>query len=103
VAGQVRVRPDAVFPRARIAVFLDGCYWHACEEHGTRPASNTDYWLPKLARNVARDRRVDDALAAAGWTVVRVWEHESAAAAADRVAGLVLGSCRSRKSAARRS
>jgi DNA mismatch endonuclease, patch repair protein len=89
-AGHVRVRPDAVFTRAKVAVFLDGCYWHACNTHGTRPASNADYWVPKLANNVARDRRVDEALAAAGWTVVRVWEHESAIAAADRVAALVV-------------
>jgi len=70
------VRTDIVFPRARIAVFSDGCFWHACPEHGTSPRSNPDYWAPKLSRNVERDRRVDQALREAGWTVVRVWEHE---------------------------
>ncbi len=76
VAGDVRVRPDVVFTRRRVAAFLDGCFWHACAEHGTNPASNSDYWIPKLRRNVERDRLVEGALTAAGWTVVRVWEHE---------------------------
>lgn len=89
VAGEVRVRPDVVFPRRRIAVFSDGCWWHACPEHGTSPRSNVDYWLPKLVRNVERDRRVDAALRAAGWTVVRVWEHEDPEDAAKRVAAPV--------------
>lgn len=71
-----RVRPDVAFTRARVAVFVDGCFWHACPEHGTRPASNAWYWAPKLARNVERDRTADALLAKAGWTVVRIWEHE---------------------------
>jgi DNA mismatch endonuclease (patch repair protein) len=71
-----RVRPDIAFTARRVAVFVDGCFWHACPEHGTKPASNTWYWGPKLARNVERDRAADVALAAAGWRVVRVWEHE---------------------------
>jgi DNA mismatch endonuclease, patch repair protein len=72
-----RVRPDIAFTARRVAVFVDGCFWHACPEHGTKPASNTWYWGPKLARNVERDRAADAALTAAGWRVVRVWEHES--------------------------
>jgi DNA mismatch endonuclease, patch repair protein len=72
-----RVRPDIVFTARRVAVFVDGCFWHACPQHGTKPAANTWYWEPKLARNVQRDRAADAALAAAGWKVVRVWEHES--------------------------
>lgn len=71
-----RARPDIVFTRARIAVFVDGCFWHSCPQHGTRPATNTDYWNPKLERNAARDRRNTEALTSAGWTVIRIWEHD---------------------------
>jgi DNA mismatch endonuclease, patch repair protein len=71
-----RVRPDIAFTARRVAVFVDGCFWHVCPEHGTKPASNTWYWGPKLTRNVERDRTADAALLAAGWQVVRVWEHE---------------------------
>lgn len=70
------VRPDVVFTRARVAVFIDGCFWHCCPVHGNVPRANTEYWVPKLARNAARDRDVNAALVAAGWTVVRGWEHE---------------------------
>jgi DNA mismatch endonuclease (patch repair protein) len=73
--GVLRAVPDVVFPRARVAVFVDGCLWHCCPEHGSSPRANASYWLPKLAANVARDSRVNLALEAAGWTVVRVWEH----------------------------
>jgi DNA mismatch endonuclease, patch repair protein len=72
-----RVRPDIAFTARRVAVFVDGCFWHCCPQHGTQPAANTWYWAPKLARNVERDRAADAALAEAGWRVVRVWEHES--------------------------
>ncbi|MCE2501104.1 MAG: DNA mismatch endonuclease Vsr [Dehalococcoidia bacterium] len=71
-----RVRPDIVFPRRRVAVFVDGCFWHACPEHGQQPRSNVAYWAPKLQRNQARDKADDDALRHAGWIVVRVWEHD---------------------------
>jgi len=76
-----RVRPDIAFTARRVAVFVDGCFWHCCPEHGSQPANNTWYWAPKLARNVERDRTADAALSAAGWNVVRVWEHESLEAA----------------------
>jgi DNA mismatch endonuclease, patch repair protein len=72
-----RVRPDIAFTARRVAVFVDGCFWHCCPLHGSQPANNTWYWEPKLARNVERDRVADAALAAAGWSVVRIWEHES--------------------------
>jgi DNA mismatch endonuclease (patch repair protein) len=72
-----RVRPDIAFTARRVAVFVDGCFWHCCPQHGSQPANNTWYWTPKLARNVERDRAADAALVAAGWSVVRVWEHES--------------------------
>lgn len=75
-AGDVKVRPDIVFTKARVAAFLDGCFWHACAQHGTRPTANAGYWLAKLRRNVERDRLVDEALIDAGWMVVRVWEHD---------------------------
>jgi DNA mismatch endonuclease (patch repair protein) len=70
-----RVRPDIAFTRRKVAVFVDGCFWHACPDHGSKPKSNEWYWSPKLARNVERDHAADDALVQAGWTVVRLWEH----------------------------
>lgn len=70
------VRPDIVFPRARLAVFIDGCYWHACPNHGTQPRRNREYWEPKLRRNVERDREVDAGLQQSGWLSLRFWEHE---------------------------
>lgn len=70
-----RVRPDLVFTRSRVAVFVDGCFWHVCPTHGREPTHNEWYWTPKLRRNVERDRIADAALTKAGWRVVRVWEH----------------------------
>ncbi|NLT07358.1 MAG: very short patch repair endonuclease [Solirubrobacterales bacterium] len=87
--GERRVRPDIVFTRARVCVFCDGCFWHGCPQHATKPRTNAEFWERKLARNVERDRQVDRALAAAGWTVVRVWEHEDPASAAARIATVV--------------
>lgn len=84
--GNVRVRPDVVFTRRKVAVFVDGCFWHVCPEHGRQPTTNAWYWSPKLAGNVARDRRADAALTEAGWTVVRIWEHESLEGALAKVA-----------------
>jgi DNA mismatch endonuclease (patch repair protein) len=78
-------RVDIVFPRVKLAVFLDGCFWHGCPQHGNNPKANTDYWRPKLARNVARDREVTRELVAAGWSVIRVWEHEDVSEAAARI------------------
>lgn len=87
--GVVKVRPDIVFTRARVVVFVDGCFWHVCPEHSRQPAVNSHYWGPKLARNVERDRRQNDALRAAGWYVLRVWEHEATAEAVERIAAAV--------------
>ncbi|MFD6389328.1 very short patch repair endonuclease [Nocardia sp. NPDC060259] len=81
VVGRRPVRPDIVFTARRVAVFVDGCFWHACPEHGRSPTTNEWYWTPKLRRNVTRDREADAALSTAGWTVVRVWEHEPVASA----------------------
>ena len=86
-----RIRPDVVFTRHRLAVFLDGCFWHCCPEHSRRPSVNTEYWEPKLARNVARDRDTDLALQAAGWRVLRAWEHERPELIADRVEAALVG------------
>lgn len=72
-----KIRADVVFARRRVAVFVDGCFWHMCPVHGNLPrGQNAGYWLAKLARNVECDRQSDAALQAGGWTVVRVWEHE---------------------------
>jgi DNA mismatch endonuclease, patch repair protein len=70
------VRPDIVFTRAKLAVFIDGCFWHVCPIHGNQPRANTDYWRPKLAINVARDLAIDEELTTSGWRVLRAWEHE---------------------------
>jgi DNA mismatch endonuclease (patch repair protein) len=78
-------RVDIVFPGARLAVFVDGCFWHGCPEHGNKPRANTPYWSVKLARNVARDAQVDAELESAGWAVIRVWEHEDVQEAAERI------------------
>ncbi len=71
-----QVRPDFIFPKLKLAVFVDGCFWHGCPKHGTKPKQNASFWAKKLAANKARDRLVTRRLRAAGWRVVRVWEHE---------------------------
>jgi len=71
------VRPDIVFTRFRLAVFLDGCFWHSCPAHGQPPKTNNEYWIPKLERNAERDREQTRLLQQAGWSVVRIWEHVS--------------------------
>lgn len=88
----VKVRPDIVFTRQRIAVFVDGCFWHRCPEHTSSPRSNQAYWLPKLKANVARDERVTAALGADGWRVERIWEHVPL----DEAVGLVEAAVRAR-------
>jgi DNA mismatch endonuclease (patch repair protein) len=79
------VRVDVAFPRAKVAIFVDGCFWHSCPIHRSSPKANADYWIPKLVENVERDRRVERELAEQGWRVVRIWEHEDPADAAARV------------------
>ena len=67
-------KPDFVFRRARVAVFVDGCFWHGCPRHATQPATRAEWWAAKLARNAQRDRAVSRVLRASGWTVLRIWE-----------------------------
>lgn len=85
-----RRRADIVFTRARVAVFIDGCFWHGCPEHYVEPKSNADYWRPKIARNMERDKESTERLEALGWTVLRFWEHEDP----ERVAALVSAAVR---------
>ncbi|MFB9392195.1 very short patch repair endonuclease [Streptomyces coeruleoprunus] len=86
VPGMPRRTIDIAFPGTRIAVFLDGCFWHGCPQHATHPKSNADWWRTKLEKNVARDRETTEHLEAAGWTVLRFWEHEAPDAVARAVA-----------------
>lgn len=82
-------RADVVFGPAKVAIFVDGCFWHACPEHGSAPKANSEWWAEKLRTNVERDRDTDARLTAAGWTVLRIWEHEPPVAAAELVARVV--------------
>jgi DNA mismatch endonuclease, patch repair protein len=84
-----RVRPDIAFTRKRVAIFVDGCFWHLCPVHGRQPKVNDWYWAPKLLRTVERDQSANLALETAGWLVVRVWEHEPVDEAADRIASIL--------------
>jgi DNA mismatch endonuclease (patch repair protein) len=91
----LRRRADIVFTRAKVAVYVDGCFWHGCPEHGRQPATNSDYWLPKLAGNRLRDADTDIRLKAAGWAVVRAWEHQDPADVAARICAAVKAALKS--------
>jgi DNA mismatch endonuclease (patch repair protein) len=69
-------KPDFIFPKFRVVVFVDGCFWHGCPTHGTKPKSNRSYWLNKLSSNIKRDRLVTRTLRKSGWRVIRIWQHE---------------------------
>jgi len=84
-----RRRVDIAFPSARVAVFVDGCFWHGCPEHATWPASNADFWRQKIETNQRRDRNTDSQLREAGWQVLRVWEHEDPKPVAARIETVV--------------
>jgi DNA mismatch endonuclease (patch repair protein) len=86
----MRRRSDLLFTSARVAVFVDGCFWHRCPIHGTQPKSNSAWWAEKINANVRRDRDTDRRLSDEGWTVIRVWEHEAPETAADRIAKTVV-------------
>lgn len=81
----LRCKADFVFRKAQVAVFVDGCFWHGCPEHGRVPKDPTGYWAAKLKRNFERDRANDRALSALGWTVLRFWEHEDPDAVATAI------------------
>lgn len=95
VPGMARRRIDVAFTSVKVAVLIDGCFWHGCPEHATQPKANAEWWRQKLARNMARDAETTEHLVAAGWEVLRFWEHESADDVARRIKAVVL----SRKSA----
>ncbi|WP_329011451.1 very short patch repair endonuclease [Streptomyces sp. NBC_01601] len=77
VPGMARRRIDVAFTRAKVAVLIDGCFWHGCPEHATRPKANAEWWRQKLDRNIARDLETTEHLNAQGWVVLRFWEHET--------------------------
>ena len=68
--------PDFIFRQGRLALFVDGCFWHGCPKHGTQPKGNAGFWRNKISRNQARDRLVTKTLKKSGWLVLRIWEHE---------------------------
>jgi DNA mismatch endonuclease, patch repair protein len=98
-----RCEADVVFRKALVAVFVDGCWWHGCPDHRPLPKKNREWWARKIQVTVDRDRRNDQALADAGWTVIRVWEHENSINAADRIQAAVLAASFNKPSAMRRA
>ena len=90
VPGRPRRTIDVAFTRAKLAVFVDGCFWHGCPEHGTQPQANEHWWAEKLSANTRRDRDTDAYLRALGWTVMRMWEHEEPEEMAQEVAANLL-------------
>ena len=87
----LRTRADIAWRRLKLAIFIDGCFWHGCPEHATRPAANAEWWAVKLDGNIARDRRTDAILADRGWTVLRFWEHQAPADVADAIVAVLRG------------
>ncbi len=89
VPGMPRRSIDIAFTSVKVAVFVDGCFWHGCPEHGTWPAANGEWWRNKILKNQARDLDTTQHLFSMGWTVCRVWEHEAPIDAASRVENAV--------------
>jgi DNA mismatch endonuclease, patch repair protein len=89
VPGMKRRKIDIAFPGVRLAVLIDGCFWHGCPQHATSPKSNAEWWRNKLDRNMERDRETDAQLRNEGWSVLRFWEHEAPDDVMRRVAGAV--------------
>lgn len=85
----LRRRADLVFRPVRVAVFVDGCFWHRCPEHWNQPVNNAEFWRQKIGHNVERDRETDQRLTEAGWRVIRIWEHEPIDAAVERVTAAI--------------
>lgn len=90
--AHLRCNPDLVFSRAQLAVFVDGCWWHGCPEHGELPRANRSWWRQKFQKTKERDHRNNQALIEAGWKVIRVWEHENPGDAADLIESAYLAS-----------
>ena len=82
-------KPDFAFPKHKLAVFVDGCFWHGCPKHATQPKGNAQFWRMKLEANKARDRKVNRLLRAKGWRVLRIWEHDLSRTRQDRVIGRI--------------
>src|SRR6478735_11946739 len=89
IDGGRAIRPDLAFRRSKVAVFVDGCFWHRCPAHCRMPSSNRDYWVAKIDRNAARDELTTTRLEAVGWTVVRIWEHDDLGEAAEQIADVL--------------
>ena len=85
-----RYQPDITFPGPKVAIFVDGCFWHGCRDHRGTPKANAEWWQAKIERNRRRDETVNEAFAAEGWQVVRIWEHQPLSDAADVVERVVL-------------
>ena len=85
----LRTTADVVFGPARVAVYVDGCFWHSCPEHGNLPKANRDWWQTKLQATIDRDRRNVEALQARDWQVIRVWEHQDPEAAAELISEIL--------------
>ena len=98
VPAGIRRRADVVFPTGRLAVYVDGCFWHGCDVHARSSKTNAGWWARKIAVNKARDQETDARLLAQGWTVVRVWEHEDPEPAADRIAAALARASRTSRS-----
>lgn len=94
--AELRRSADIVFTRARLAVFIDGCFWHGCAEHYRRPATNSPYWDAKLTNNCARDVDTTERLSAEGWTVLRFWEHEDPTVVVTAIEAVLDAECESR-------
>ena len=84
-----RLKADVVFTRTKVAVFIDGCYWHGCPDHYRPARANSEFWSAKIVGNRERDLRTNAALVEAGWTVLRFWEHEPATQVAEAIAAVV--------------
>lgn len=87
--ADLRRQADLIFPSSRVAVFVDGCFWHGCPQHGSLPKANRTFWREKIERNIARDADTDERLGAAGWRCMRIWEHENVVLAARKIARVV--------------
>lgn len=90
VPGMPRRSIDIAFTKHKVAIFLDGCFWHSCPNHATSPKANADWWRAKLDRNVMRDRETTEHLSASGWVVLRFWEHEVPTEVAERIRDVVM-------------